>query len=246
MIKLKVLRCNKFFILIRLTLWCAMNTIEHVDFKNKKPNFGRLIDYGFILGDQCYEYECTLKSSGFHLKITISLSGVVHTMLTDLDAGEEYTLHLNPTSTGEFVGLVRQEYNQILSDIIEKCFDNNVFKSELANKIIEYVNVEYSIEFEYLWAKFPNNAIVRRLDNQKWFAALLTVERSKIGVSGEGIIEIIDLKMRPEDKEKIIDNDKYLPGYHMNKNHWFTICLDGRVSFEEIVDKLNASYHLAK
>ena len=231
---------------MHLTRWCVMNTVQCIDFKNKKPNFSRLIDYGFSLGDQCYRYESILKSSGFHFKVTISLAGMIHTTLTDLNAGEEYTLHLNPTSTGEFVGLVRQEYNQILSDIAEKCFDSNVFKSELANKIIEYVNVKYSIEFEYLWAKFPNNAIVRRLDNQKWFAALLTVERSKIGVSGEGIIEVIDLKMRAEDKEKIIGNDKYLPGYHMNKNHWFTICLDGRVSFEEIIDELNASYQLVK
>ena len=223
-----------------------MDTQPLINFSTLQPDFSKLIEYGFNLSEGHYHFETVLNSCGFHLRIDILPTGGVNTVLIDPNSEEEYTLHLNPKSTGEFVGRVRQEYNEIYFEIIRKCFNKNIFKTELAKKIIEYVRREYSIEFEYLWNKFPNNAVVRRKDNQKWFAAILTTECCKIGVQGDGIIEVINFKMMPEDKEKLIDNYKYLPGYHMNKNHWFTICLDGRVSFDEIIEKLNTSYYLVK
>lgn len=60
------------------------------------------------------------------------------------------------------------------------------------------------------------------------------------------MIEILDLRMKPEDIETIVDNKKYFPGYHMNKKHWITICLDGTLPVEEIYVHLDESYHLAK
>lgn len=36
----------------------------------------------------------------------------------------------------------------------------------------------------------------------------------------------------------------FLPGYHMNKQHWITILLDGTVGESKILDFLNMSYDL--
>ncbi len=43
-----------------------------------------------------------------------------------------------------------------------------------------------------------------------------------------------------------VDNHKYFPGYHMNKKHWYTICLDGSVEPVELYQRLDLSYKLAK
>lgn len=93
--------------------------------------------------------------------------------------------------------------------------------------------------------KFPNNAIWRRKDNAKWYAALLTVSKEKLGMAGTENTEIIDLCAEPETLVSLIDGQKYFPGYHMNKKHWFTICLDGSVPLDEIFRRLDTSYQIA-
>ncbi len=97
-----------------------------------------------------------------------------------------------------------------------------------------------------MWEKFPNNAIWRNKDNNKWYGALLIVEKSKIGIEEEGSIEIIDLLLEQEKIEKIVDNEKYFAGYHMNKKHWITIKLDGSVNINEIYKFIDNSYNLSK
>ena len=111
--------------------------------------------------------------------------------------------------------------------------------------IIEYVRKKYGDELEFLWEKFPDNAIWRRKDNKKWYGALLTVSKRKLGIDSDEIIEIIDLRMKPEDIEAKADKLKYFRGYHMNKKHWITICLDDTVSVEEIQQGIDESYTLA-
>ncbi|MDE5604736.1 MAG: MmcQ/YjbR family DNA-binding protein [Eubacterium sp.] len=163
----------------------------------------------------------------------------------DTGLNEPYTLHLASGAVGEFVGTIRAEYENILTDIADKCFEPDVFKTDIAKEIIAYVRNTYGDELEYLWKKFPDNAVVRRSDNKKWYAAILTVSRSKLGFESDEIVEVIDLRMKPEEVEKI-DKVKILPGYHMNKKHWITVVLDGSVSLDEIFTLIDESYVLAK
>lgn len=37
-----------------------------------------------------------------------------------------------------------------------------------------------------------------------------------------------------------------LPGYHMNKKHWNTVMIDGRLSAQQIKDMISASYRLVR
>ena len=79
----------------------------------------------------------------------------------------------------------------------------------------------------------------------KWYALLLTVKKQSLGLAGEQTIEIIDLRMKPEDIGSLVDGCKIFSGYHMNKRHWITICLDGSVPLEEIYQRIEQSYRLA-
>ena len=110
--------------------------------------------------------------------------------------------------------------------------------------LIDYVYDTYGDELEFLWQKFPDNAIWRRKDNRKWYAAILTVRRSKLGMRSDEIVEIIDLRIQPENMEAVLQNEHYYPGWHMNKKNWYTIILDGSVPTKEICNKLDDSYTL--
>ena len=104
----------------------------------------------------------------------------------------------------------------------------------------------YGDELEFLWERFPNNAIFRRKDTGKWYGALLVLSRRKLGLASDDLVDILDLRIKSGEIETLVDKEKFFPGYHMNKKHWFTVCLDGSVPMEEIFRRIDDSYLLAK
>ncbi|MBD5632439.1 MAG: hypothetical protein HDP34_04350 [Clostridia bacterium] len=215
-------------------------------FKYKSPVFNKLKQFGFIESDGAYSYVTDVLNGQFEMRVNILLSGEVKTELIDLSTGEPYTLHLVEEAAGAFVGEVRAEYSRVLTEIADKCFERDVFKSDCAHKLIEYVREKYGDELEYLWKTFPSNAVWRRKDNNKWYAAVLTVSKRKLGLDSDEVCEIIDLRIDPDELSEVVDGKKYFLGYHMNKKHWFTICLDGSVSAEEICSRIDKSYIIAE
>lgn len=222
-----------------------MNAINTV-FKKRKLNISNLVPFGFELINEQYEYQKVLSESGFILTVKISADGTVSSEIIDPALNEPYTLHLTDGAVGSFVGSVKSQYEEILMEIAQKCYDPDVFKSSQAKELIDYVREKYGDELEFLWKKFPDNAVWRRKDNEKWYAALLTVTKNKLGIKSNEAVEIIDLRLEPEQLENLIDNEKYFPGWHMNKKNWYTIILDNSVPTKEICQRLDNSYTLAQ
>lgn len=214
-------------------------------FKNRKIKFERLRHFGFLKNEDIYTYSTDLLNGQFEMRVAVTKKGKVSAEVIDISSKEHYVLHLIVNAKGAFVGTVRDEYENVLVMIADACFEPDVFKSEDAKKIIQYVRKTYQDELEFLWKRSPSNAIFRRKDNAKWYAALLTVQKKKLGFDEDGSIEIIDLRGKPENIEALLDGEKYLSGYHMNKKHWFTICLNGSVSLKEICNRINDSFELA-
>lgn len=222
-----------------------MTNAISVIFQNKKVDLNKLAAYGFEKQEEQYCYSKSLNETGLLLTVMISLEGEVSTQVIDPVLGEPYTLHLAQGAAGSFVGSVKAQYEEILTDIADKCFTPDVFQTDIAKRLIVHVRETYGDELEFLWKKFPDNAIWRCRDNQKWYGILLTVSKDKLGIPSDELVEIIDLRLAPEDLEALIDNKHYYPGYHMNKKHWYTMILDGSVSFEEICERIQISYLLA-
>lgn len=120
-----------------------------------------------------------------------------------------------------------------------------LYDSGEAKKVLKYIKEKYDTEPEFLWAK-SNNAIFRHKDNKKWFGAILNIQKNKLGISGEGYINILDLKCDSLLKDTVIDKKRYFPGYHMNKEYWITIILDGTVPINDIFYFIDLSYELTK
>lgn len=147
---------------------------------------------------------------------------------------------------GEFVGSLREEYENIIKDVIEKCTDKEVFKSKQAKDVIKHVREKYHDELEFLWEKFDDNAIWRNKINNKWYALLLTVPENKIRGKSDKKIEIIDIMIQKEKINEIVDGINVFPGYHMNKKSWITIVLDNSLDNEKLFDLIDNSYNLSK
>ena len=121
--------------------------------------------------------------------------------------------------------------------------ESGVEKIVKTEEIFEYVQKQYGTIPEYLWSKSPDSVVLRH-KNGKWYAVFMTVEKSKLGLEGNDLVAIMDVKCDPEMTSMIIQTYGFLPGYHMNKQHWITILLDGSVSEAKTLDFLDMSYDL--
>ena len=77
-------------------------------------------------------------------------------------------------------------------------------------EIFEYVQQQYGTLPEYLWSKLPDSAVLRH-KNGKWYAVLMRVEKSKLGLDGDGAVDVLDVKCDPEMTGMIIQTYGFLP-----------------------------------
>lgn len=214
------------------------------EFENRTIDYEKLLEYGFFKKDNMYFYESNIYDN--HFKVAVELSkGKQTSKVIDLSMNEEYVLVDVQSSSGDFVGKIKEEYENIINDIIKECSTPNIFKSKQAKEVIKYVKEKYNDDLEYLWKKFPNNAVWRNKDNNKWYGALLILSESKLGIASDEIIDIIDLRYQKDNIKEVIDNRKIFEGYHMNKDNWITVKLDGSVDIKEICKLIDNSYTLS-
>ena len=113
-------------------------------------------------------------------------------------------------------------------------------------EIEKYINKKYKTLQEWPWPETPQHTTFKHPDNKKWFGLIMKVPYIKLNIEKEGLCDVINLKNIPELIGSIRKKDGILPAYHMNKEHWISVLLDGTVNFEEICELIDISYELTK
>jgi predicted DNA-binding protein (MmcQ/YjbR family) len=114
------------------------------------------------------------------------------------------------------------------------------------SEIFAFAKKKFDVSPDYPFEKYPHYAVLRHADDDKWFGLVMLVTREKLGLQGTGEVEIIDIKCDSKKVDDLRKKDGFLPAYHMNKNHWLTMLLDGSVSNDEIFALMEKSYELTK
>ncbi|MBP5717993.1 MAG: MmcQ/YjbR family DNA-binding protein [Abditibacteriota bacterium] len=102
----------------------------------------------------------------------------------------------------------------------------------------------YNAKPEYPWLKYPRYAVFRHKSNQKWFALIMDVSKSKLGLPETEILDVVNFKCSPLLIGSLLDKKGFFPAYHMSKDNWITVALDGSVSDEQIKSLLDWSYEM--
>lgn len=59
----------------------------------------------------------------------------------------------------------------------------------------------------------------RHDDNHKWYAIVMNVPRSAVGLTGKGTVDVLNLRLDPNLIDDLRTRSGFAPGYHMNKMH---------------------------
>ena len=113
-------------------------------------------------------------------------------------------------------------------------------RTELKNYIMEF----YNAEPDFPWINYPDYEVFRHSNNQKWFALIMDIPKAKLGLTDEGIISIVNLKCDPIIIGNLRSENGFFPAYHMNKNNWITVALDGSAADDKIKMLLDMSFEL--
>ena len=114
--------------------------------------------------------------------------------------------------------------------------------SSQRERIMRYMQDTYGTEAEYLWADSPDSAVFRHPASRKWYAIIMGVLPERLGLSGEQVLYVMNVKCSTIMIGSLLSTKGFLPAYHMNKNHWISIVLDNSVPDDQITPLLELSY----
>ncbi len=218
-------------------------SIEEELFKKRKLNINKLIPYGFIKENDIYKYTKSIINNSFKVIVTINKNGQVKGKVYDLETEEEYTL-FRLENLQEFASKVKEEYINILTDIANNCFTEETFIFDQTNRINKLIGEEYQVNPEFLWEKFPGYGVFRSKRTDKWFGAIMNIDKSKISPSETGEIEVLNVKLG-EETSKYLKQKGIYPAYHFKNKSWVSIILDDTLTDKGIMKLIKISYELA-
>ncbi len=111
--------------------------------------------------------------------------------------------------------------------------------------LTQYIGERYAVSPDFPWPKHPSYAVFRHSSQRKWFALIMEVPSSTLGLEGNAVdgVEIVNLKARPEWIGQLRHSTGILPAYHMNKEHWISVVLR-EVDDETLKQLLHESFNL--
>lgn len=159
---------------------------------------------------------------GFHFQVVSASKKLGLEMIALDDVNERYQLFDIPTTSSSIAQALREE------------------ASELA---FQWMHPEQSSikEARQKWTKWMTENIVPYHGNPfekteamgfmvedkgKWYGLMMEVPLQKLGVASKANALVLNVKIHPEDKERLLSTDGIYEAYHMNKKHWISIALN--------------------
>lgn len=119
-------------------------------------------------------------------------------------------------------------------------------KKSLRSDVLGFVKKKLKVSGDTPWAKYPEFVVLRHQDNRKWFGLIMAVPKYKLGLSGEDLVDVLNVKTDPVVIGSFITQKGIMPAYHMNKAAWVSVLLDGSVPISDVEFLIKVSYELTK
>lgn len=219
--------------------------IEEKIFNRSEINLSSLPAYGFVAINDDWQYTKTFMNDAFKAVITVNKAGHISGTVYETDSEDIYLpLRIESMNAG-FAGEVRSTYENILNDIKAHCCQNNYFITDQANRITYLIYQQYKDSPVFPWKTFPGYGVFKNFNN-KWYALIANLDKSKLDKKQSGETEILNIKLDEAKIPELLKQKGFYPAYHMNKKNWITIILDDTLPDNLIFELLKESYRITQ
>ncbi len=177
-----------------------------------------------------------------HFRAVLRLAADTPPVFTLYDQeGEEYTLIYVESANGEFVRHVRDACAAWLTEVREKCFEKRLFTSPQAERLAEAMRVRHGDTQDDPWnGRYKGHVVFRKSGNRKWYALTMNIDGKHVGRPGTRC-DVLVIRAGGQRLPLLLERNGFLPAYHMNRDSWVTMLLDGQVDDGEALAELEAA-----
>ncbi|MBR3227545.1 MAG: MmcQ/YjbR family DNA-binding protein, partial [Erysipelotrichaceae bacterium] len=166
-----------------------------------------------------------------------------------LDEEVYYPVHA-PRRHEAYVETVREAYRDVLRKIAASCCEDKTFIFDQTNRIASLIRERYGEGPDHPFKKrYSSCAVFRYPLNRKWYALVMDIERKVLKEKGhekdDTVIEVMNLKVSPDKREDLLKVKGILPAYHMNKEGWISVILDGSTDDWKVMELVEESREYA-
>ncbi len=116
----------------------------------------------------------------------------------------------------------------------------------IKEQLLSYAKKTYKTVPDAPFRTAPTYFVLRHADTRKWYALFMDVPRERLGLPGNEYVDILNIKCDPVLSGSLRMGKGILPAYHMHRDSWITILLDGTVPAKDIFPLLDMSYELTR
>ena len=113
-------------------------------------------------------------------------------------------------------------------------------------ELTDYIFDAFSMEPDYPFSRDDVTCVFRHTDNGKWFGIMMKIPYRTLGMNRDGETDIVNIKCDPVLMGSLRGKPGFRPAYHMNKDKWITILLDGSAGREEITALVDMSFRMTE
>lgn len=162
------------------------------------------------------------QTEGFYFQVVSASKKLGLEMIALDDVNERYQLFDIPTTSSSIAQALREEASELAFQWMHpEQSDIKEARQKWTKWMIENIVPYHGNPFEKTEAM---GFMVE--DKGKWYGLMMEVPLQKLGVASQANALILNVKIHPEDKERLITTDGIYEAYHMNKKHWISIALN--------------------
>ena len=95
--------------------------------------------------------------------------------------------------------------------------------------------------------RYQAYGVFRHASNRKWFALIMRVKRAVLDKDGNpALVDVINLKIQPEQGEALRQLSGVYPAYHMNHRTWISVVLNDTQTDTAIMKWIADSYRFTE
>lgn len=99
----------------------------------------------------------------------------------------------------------------------------NRVKTVDRNALKQHILENYAASSDFPWISNPTYEVFRHGSSGKWFALVMEVPCTRLGLPGERVVTIVNLKCDPLLIGTLRTEPGIYPAYHMSKEHWISV-----------------------